>query len=225
MDPLAYKGQRIQMVASQIMRRGVCDPRLLDVLRLVPRHCFVSQDQADLAYEDYPLPIGEGQTISQPYIVALMTNLLALKESDIVLEIGTGSGYQAAVLSLMSKRVFSIERHAVLASRARDLFGQLGYNNIIIQEGDGTLGLAEQAPFQGILVTAAAPRPPEPLFAQLAEGGRLVIPVGGSYHQDLQLWQRKEHNNFTCSSILPVAFVPLLGEHGWNENTWRTSEV
>jgi protein-L-isoaspartate(D-aspartate) O-methyltransferase len=225
MDPFAYKGQRTQMVASQILRRGVCDPRLLDVLRLVPRHCFVSQDQADLAYEDYPLPIGEGQTISQPFIVALMTNLLALKESDIVLEIGTGSGYQAAVLSLMAKRVFSIERHAVLASRARDLFRQLGYNNIVVQEGDGTLGLAETAPFQGILVTAAAPRPPEPLFEQLAEGGRLVIPVGGSYHQDLQLWQRKEHSNFTCSSILPVTFVPLLGKHGWNESTWRTSEV
>jgi protein-L-isoaspartate(D-aspartate) O-methyltransferase len=222
MDPLAFKSQRAQMVAAQIVRRGICCQRLLDVLSIVPRHCFVTPNQAEIAYEDYPLPIGEGQTISQPYIVALMTNLLALKEDDKVLEIGTGSGYQAAILSLMAKKVYSIERHIPLAIQARKLFNELGYTNIEVYEGDGTLGLPDKAPFQAIIVTAAAPRPPSPLFEQLAEGGRLVIPVGDHYHQDLQLWQRQDSLNYTCSSILPVTFVPLLGKFGWNESSWRS---
>ena len=207
------------MVTQQIEHRGIRDQRLLEVLRKVPRHLFVSANQQDLAYEDYPLRIGHGQTISQPYIVALMTNLLELKGDEKVLEIGTGSGYQAAVLAGMAASVYTIERFDSLSKNARLILQQLKLNNVFLRIGDGSVGWKENAPYQGILVTAAAPLPPRPLLDQLAEGGRLVIPVGDRYIQELQIWQRGG-DQFTCRRNIAVAFVPLRGEHGWQENDW-----
>jgi protein-L-isoaspartate(D-aspartate) O-methyltransferase len=175
---------------------------------------FISQKQAPQAYQDGPLPIGNGQTISQPFIVAYMTDKLELKEDHKVLEIGTGSGYQAAILAELAGEVHSIERHETLANSARDLLRKLGYKNIIVHQGDGTKGLPELAPFQAIVVTAAGPDVPEPLLEQLDEGGRLIIPVGGRFGQVLELYQR-EGDKFLKDELTPVAFVPLIGEHGW----------
>jgi len=211
---------RKAMVADQIVARGIRDPLLLAALLEVPRHRFVPVEYATMAYSDGPLPIGEGQTISQPYIVALMTELLELTGEENVLEVGTGSGYQAAVLARLARIVHTIERHGDLAERAERILQAIGTTNVQVHVGDGSLGLPKYAPFQAIIVTAAAPGVPKPLFEQLAPGGRLVIPVGASGAQDLQCWKRTE-DEFICESVLPVAFVPLRGEHGWKEERWR----
>ena len=219
-----FDEKRLEMVSSQIERRGLNEPRLLQALRSVPRHRFVPLDVQEHAYDDGPLPIGSGQTISQPYIVALMTSLAALKGDENVLEIGSGSGYQAAVLSCLAKSVHTIERHAALAGWSGSILEELGYKNVSVHLGDGSSGWPEAAPYQAILVTAAAPRPPQPLLDQLAEGGRLVIPIGERRLQDLQVWQR-EGGQFTWETIIPVAFVPLRGELGWKEDQWPDTPV
>lgn len=204
------------MVEEQLVRRGISDARVLDALRKVERHKFVPVDIIDSAYEDYPLPIGEGQTISQPYMVALMTQCLGLKGGERVLEIGTGSGYQAAVLSVIATEVYSLERIASLADRAQTLLKNLGYDNVRVGVGDGTLGWKEYAPFDGIIVTAAAPKIPEAYIEQLDEGGRLVIPVGSSLGQILTVVEKKS-GGVTASEMCGCVFVPLLGKEGWRE--------
>jgi protein-L-isoaspartate(D-aspartate) O-methyltransferase len=188
-------------------------------MRAVPRHLFIPPDQRSWAYSDGALRIGMGQTISQPYIVALMTDLLKLRGNETVLEVGTGSGYQAAVLAHLVAEVHTIERHAPLAEDARHLLAELDISNIHIHIGDGTLGIKEHAPYQGILVTAAAPKVPQSLLNQLDEGGRLVLPVGGKYSQLLEVWHRKG-NKFQHETITAVAFVPLMGEEGWTNKEW-----
>jgi len=202
------------MVEGQIAARGITAPRVLEAFLEVPRHEFVPPNQRLYAYQDGPLPIGLGQTISQPYIVAYMTAQLKLDGEEILLEIGTGSGYQAAILSLLAREVHTIERHPRLAAAAGKTLADLGYDNITIHEGDGTHGLPEYAPYQGIMVTAAAPEVPRPLLEQLVEGGRLIMPVGGRGGQLLQLYKRKGEE-FVREDLTPVAFVPLIGEHGW----------
>jgi protein-L-isoaspartate(D-aspartate) O-methyltransferase len=208
------KKLRHRMVADQIERRGISDARLLAALREVPRHEFVPADQMRSAYIDAPLPIGDRQTISQPYIVALMTSLLELEGEETVLEVGTGSGYQAAILARLAKHVYSVERVERLASEARQSLRRLGLANVDVIVGDGTAGLPEFAPYDGIMVTAAAPRVPPPLENQLAEGGRLVLPVGGRLGQVLELW-RCEGDRMVSERVTPVAFVPLIGKHAW----------
>jgi protein-L-isoaspartate(D-aspartate) O-methyltransferase len=214
-----YERQRLEMVSRQIEERDISEPRLLQALRSVPRHAFVPPEYQEHAYEDRPLPIGEGQTISQPYIVALMTFLLHLKGTENVLEIGSGSGYQAAILSLLSRQVHSMERDHLLAERARKTLYNLGYLNVVIHAGDGSRGLPESGPYDGILVTAAAPAIPQPLLEQLAPDGRLVLPVGGPSGQQLQVWWPTE-TGFDYDEIAPVAFVPLRGIWGWSETDW-----
>ena len=204
------------MVMGQIARRGITSDRILNAFRDVPRHLFVPQRQIPQAYRDGPLPIGLGQTISQPYIVALMTSVLRLEGEEKVLEIGTGSGYQAAILAELADEVHSIERHPSLAKSAAALLQKLGYQNVQVHQGDGTLGLPEQAPFQAIMVTAAGPEVPSPLLEQLAEGGRLVIPEGARFGQVLRLYQRRG-DEIKQEELTPVAFVPLIGEHGWKK--------
>ena len=212
----SYDVARERMVAEQLLERNIRNPRVLEAMRTVPRHSFVPVDQRGLAYVDSPLPIGSGQTISQPYIVALMTQLLELRGDERVLEVGTGSGYQAAVLAYLAAEVFTIERHADLGRYAARILEDLGYKNVHVEIGDGSRGLAEYAPFDAILVTAAAPRVPRPLLQQLANGGRLVIPVGARGNQTLERWIRNE-NEYVNDMITAVAFVPLLGEFGWQE--------
>ncbi len=212
-DP-AFTEERHAMVREQIEARGIRSPRLLAALRAVPRHCFVPPDQQRWAYADGALRIGQGQTISQPYIVALMTDLLALKGDEKVLEVGTGSGYQAAVLAQLAAQVHTIERHAALSQRAAAVLADLGIRNVMFHVGDGTLGLPDIAPFQAIIVTAAAPRVPPALLEQLDEGGRLVIPVGDRFRQVLQLWRRRQ-DEWEHEDVAPVAFVPLVGAQGW----------
>jgi protein-L-isoaspartate(D-aspartate) O-methyltransferase len=178
-DEAYYDNLRKRMINEQIVSRGIHEERLLDALQRVPRHWFVPEEYADIAYSDGPLPIGQGQTISQPYIVALMTELLELHGDEVVLEVGTGSGYQAALLGALAHQVHTIERHFALAEKAEQVLRKLGITNVMVHVGDGTLGLPEYAPFQAIMVTAAAPRVPQPLFDQLDEGGWLVLPEGG----------------------------------------------
>ena len=209
-----YQLAREQMVERQIARRGIKDARLLEVFRSVPRHLFVPKKDRDYAYSDSPLSIGNGQTISQPYIVAYMTELLNLQGDETILEIGTGSGYQAAILGELSAEVHTIERHEKLARTAQKLLEQLGYHNIHVHLGDGTLGLPEFAPYSAVMVTAAAPIVPRPLLEQLQDGGQLIMPVGEHYGQVLELWQR-QGEEFTTKRLTSVAFVPLLGKHGW----------
>lgn len=220
MDDLSlWSDDRHTMVTQQIEARGIHDPRLLDVMRRVPRHIFVPGAVQSLAYSDSPLPIGAGQTISQPYIVALMTHLLELSGSETVLEIGTGSGYQAAILGGLAARVFTIERHHSLVENARRALESLQQTNVTVIEGDGSFGLPEHAPYQGILVSAAAPDAPRPLLEQLDDGGRLILPVGGEYGQYLQVYQRKG-DTIDHRPVTPVAFVPLRGRFGWSETEW-----
>lgn len=218
-DEAQYAIQRNRMVSEQIVLRGVHDERVLEALRRVPRHWFVPEEYANTAYSDGPLPIGNGQTISQPYIVALMTELLELEGEEIVLEVGTGSGYQAALLGYLSRQVHTIERHEALAEKAEKVLDRLGLTNVAVHTGDGSLGMPEYAPYQAIMVTAAAPRVPQPLFDQLAEGGRLVLPEGSSGGQMLYRW-RKQDGKYHQEQITPVAFVPLRGQHGWKEDNW-----
>jgi protein-L-isoaspartate(D-aspartate) O-methyltransferase len=206
--------RRVEMVERQIVSRGVRDPRVLEAMRDVPRHLFVPEDLRSRAYEDRALPIAESQTISQPYIVAIMTELMASEPQHRFLEIGTGSGYQTAILSRLSGRVFSIERHPGLADAARRLLTTLGITNVDVRVGDGTEGLPAEAPFDRILVTAGAPSIPHALREQLADGGRLVIPVGPSGFQHLTIVNRTgkgyaEQEHDAC------VFVPLIGRHGW----------
>src|SRR5262245_53904741 len=186
-----YTGARLVMVRSQLQRRGITDARVLQAMREVPRHLFVPLEWRHEAYSDRPLPIGDDQTISQPYMVAIMAQSLALQGHECVLEIGTGSGYQAAVLSCLAERVISVEYFAALADSARALLQRLGYSNVEVIVGDGGLGLPAQAPYEGIIVAAAAPRVPAPLLGQLAEGGRLVIPVGSTTGQELLIITRQ----------------------------------
>ncbi len=214
----AYAEKRENMVRTQIERRGVSDVRVLEAMRRVPRHLFVPEKLRDRAYEDYPLPIGEGQTISQPYMVAEMTQALALSPGDRVLEIGTGSGYQAAVLAEIAARVYTLERIPLLFDRTRLLFEQLGYKNIITRLSDGTLGWDEEAPFDAVIVTAGAPEIPNPLVAQIGPGGRMVIPVGDEYLQDLIRLYRDE-NGIHRIHMGGCRFVKLIGEYGWQKES------
>ena len=205
---------RKRMVEEQIIARGVQEARLLAAMESVPRHRFVPTDGLTWAYSDSPLPIGHGQTISQPYIVALMTDLLQLKGDERVLEIGTGSGYQAALLGSLAAEVHSMEVIPELGMNAKDILADLGYTNIHVHIGDGSGGWPEAAPYAGILVAAAAPYAPQPLLNQLAEGGRLVIPVGSLGFQQLEVWTHTGQE-FKLQVNLAVAFVPLRGEFGW----------
>ena len=218
-----YTRLRTEMVAAQIARRGLRVPRLLAAFQQVQRHLFLPQPLRSHAYEDRPLPIGQNQTISQPYIVALMTSLLELKGEENVLEIGTGSGYQAAILSIMARTVHSVERYQELADAARARLVRLGYYNVQVHCADGSSGWPQAAPYQAIIATAAAAAVPQPLLEQLVEGGRLVLPIGGSQGQVLQLWTR-ESGRLDYQDILPVSFVPMRGEFGWSEDDWRTMD-
>jgi len=210
-----FERLRREMVQSQLERRNLKDRRVLEAMRKVPRHRFVPEQSRGEAYEDHPLPIGEGQTISQPYMVAIMTELLELRGGEKVLEIGTGSGYQLAILAELAREVFSVERWGPLADRSRARLRELGYRNIEIRTGDGTLGWPERAPFDGIIVTAGAPKIPPPLLEQLSEGGRLVIPVGEERHQEL-CRVVKEGGGTRKEYFGGCVFVPLVGEHGWD---------
>jgi len=205
------------MVDSQLRSRGIKDARVLKAMESVPRHLFVDEGLKDQAYSDSPLPIGENQTISQPYIVALMTEALELTGRDKVLEIGTGSGYQTAILAELAERVLSIERIAFLASRARKLIESLNYFNVAIRVGDGTLGWKDEAPFDGILVAAGSPEIPKTLIEQLAVGGRLVIPVGDRSSQQLIRVTRKSGDvkDLKIEDLGGCRFVNLIGEYGW----------
>jgi protein-L-isoaspartate(D-aspartate) O-methyltransferase len=210
-----FQAARERMVEMQIARRGITSPQILDAFLEVPRHLFIPDNQQLYAYQDGPLPIGKGQTISQPYIVAYMTQHLNLKGDERVLEIGTGSGYQAAILGLLAEEVHTIERHQSLAKSAAHLLAVLGYENINVHLGDGTVGLPEYAPYDAIMVTAAAPDVPPPLLDQLGEGGRLIMPVGDRLGQVLHLYQKRKEQ-IKREDLAPVAFVPLIGDHGWD---------
>jgi protein-L-isoaspartate(D-aspartate) O-methyltransferase len=212
-----YVKQRMRMVDSQIRARGVRDPRLLKIMEKIPRHLFVDEALREQAYNDNPLPIEERQTISQPYIVALMTEALELTGKEKVLELGTGSGYQTAILAELAERVFSIERIAPLASGARKLLDSLNYFNVAIRVGDGTYGWKEESPFNAIIVTAGAPNIPNTLVEQLAVGGRLVMPVGGRHSQVLMKVTRlsEDINDTKREELGGCRFVDLIGDHGW----------
>ncbi len=207
----ATAGPRARMVETQIVARGVRDPRVLAAMRKVPRHLFIGSAERARAYEDEPVPIGDNQTISQPYIVALMTELLALAPGGRVLEIGTGSGYQSAVLAELAREVYSIEILPELARAAGEKLKEAGYGNVVVREGDGYRGWPEHAPFDGIIVTAAPERIPQPLLDQLAPGGRMVIPVGG-FFQELKVFTKDKDGRVTEKGIIPVRFVPMTGE-------------
>ena len=222
---VSYTSARYRMVDEQIAKRDIYDMRVLEAMRKIPRHRFVPVEQQAYAYSDAPLPIGLSQTISQPYIVALMTQLLNLSGKGKVLEIGTGSGYQAAILACLAIEVHTIERHSQLAERAASLLVELNLLNVTVHLGDGSNGWPDQAPYEAILVSAAAPRVPQPLLDQLQEGGRLILPVGGRGMQYLECWHRKgsgtgDATQFDHEQIAAVAFVPLLGQHGWDERDW-----
>lgn len=205
---------RERMVQEQLIPRGISDERVLEAMRTVPRHHFVDHALQSRAYGDFPLPISSGQTISQPYIVACMTEALALKGEEKVLEIGTGSGYQAAVLSRLCQQVYTVERINVLLASARKVFDQLRYFNIVAKLDDGTLGWPDQSPFDAIMVTAGGPDIPQPLLEQLADPGKLVIPVGDQYLQNLQLVEKKD-GTILVHQLEKVRFVDLIGEYGW----------
>jgi protein-L-isoaspartate(D-aspartate) O-methyltransferase len=210
--------QRREMVEQQIRNRGIRDPRVLEAMLAVPRHAFIPVNRINDAYKDQPVPIGEGQTISQPYMVASMSEALELTGPERVLEIGTGSGYQTAVLSLLAREVHTIENHAALAEAAQERLARLGYRNIFFHVGDGTLGCPEAAPFDAILVTAAAPQIPPPLLAQLAEGGRMLLPLGSTETQELAR-VRRHGEQITTERLYHCRFVPLIGRYGWSEGT------
>jgi len=207
----ADAGRRARMVETQIAARGVRDPRVLDAMRKVPRHRFLDASARGQAYEDHPVPIGNNQTISQPYIVALMTELLELPPRSRVLEIGTGSGYQSAVLAEIAAEVYSIEILPELAQFSAGKLRELGYTNVEVREGDGYRGWPEHAPFDGIMVTAAPERIPQPLVEQLATGGRMVVPVGG-FFQELKVFTKQPDGSVVEKDVLPVRFVPMTGE-------------
>jgi protein-L-isoaspartate(D-aspartate) O-methyltransferase len=212
-----FAAARRKMVQTQIEYRGVGDRRVLKAMRIIPRHTFVPKELQAEAYQDNPLPIGHGQTISQPYMVGLMSSLLELRGSEKILEIGTGSGYQAAILSTLAAEVHSVEHIPQLAEQARGRLAALHMDNVMIHVGDGSLGWPDAAPYDGILVTAGAPVLPEALPEQLKDGGRLVIPVGERWRQVLQVWT-KGAAGLEKEEVLPVAFVPLKGAQGWQDS-------
>jgi protein-L-isoaspartate(D-aspartate) O-methyltransferase len=212
----AFANQRAQMVADQLAGRGIRDERVLEAIGHVPRHRFVSPGEQIYAYEDRPLPILSGQTISQPYIVAYMLQALGLKDGEKVLEIGTGSGYQAALLAELAGEVYTLERHLPLVQAAQHVLADLGYRTVSVHHADGSLGWLAAAPYDAIIVAAGAPVVPQPLLQQLAPAGSLIIPVGEPGRQSLQLWHREE-DGFDFEELVPVAFVPLIGAHGWEE--------
>jgi len=211
-----YQSLRQQMVDT-LVDRGIRDPKVLAAFRKVPRHLFLDEALWPQAYSDYPLPIGEKQTISQPYIVALMTEALGLTGTEKVLEIGTGSGYQTAILAEIADSVYTIERLPDLAKRARKTLDQLKYTNVIIRIGDGTGGWRDESPFGGIIVTAAAPEAPDPLLQQLEIGGRLVIPIGNEQFQDLLVYFKEGEDRYREENLGGCRFVKLIGEHAWKE--------
>lgn len=213
---LNFQKARDRMVETQVISRGISDSRVLEAMRRVPRHLFVEEALQEQAYSDYPLPIGEKQTISQPYIVALMTESLELKGDEKILEIGTGSGYQAAILAELAGRVFSIERFPSLAFRANQILQKLGYRNVIIRVADGSLGWPDEAPFDGIMATAGTPKIPQPLTDQLVMGGRLIAPVGDRQSQELVLVERLPEG-IRKTNLGSVRFVDLIGKGGWVE--------
>lgn len=213
-DPETSAQQRARMVEEQLRARGIRNERVLAAMAKVPREQFLFSEDVANAYGDYPLPIGAGQTISQPYIVAAMLEALEPQPGDRVLEVGTGTGYEAAILGELAAEVWTVERHAELAQRAKEILQNLGYANVHAVFGDGSLGLPDQAPFNGILVAAAAPRVPDTLIAQLADGGRLVLPVGSRTEQQVQV-VRKAGDEVTISAHDLCRFVPLVGEQGW----------
>jgi len=213
----SFDASRNDMVDTQLVGRGIKNERVLFAFRKVPRHEFVPGNLRDIAYDDHPLPIGFGQTISQPYMVALMTELLGLKGFEKVLEIGSGSGYQAAILAELASEVYSVEKVAELAISSQDLLRKLGYANINIKQGDGTLGWQEHAPYDGIIVTAGAPLVPAPLVEQLKENGKLVIPVGSNFSQVLRVITKQEGGRTKETDECPCVFVPLVGKYGWSQ--------
>jgi len=215
-----FEDARREMVARQIRDRGIRSERVLAAMQNVLRHLFVPPEYKNSSYADEPLPIGEAQTISQPFMVAAMAEALSLEGSERVLEIGAGSGYQAAVLSLLAREVIAIEAQPALASAARERLAKLAYLNVRVEQGDGSLGWPPCAPYDAILVTAAAPAVPPPLKEQLADNGRLVIPVGGSEHQEL-LRITKRGSQFSQESLYACRFVPLVGRYGWKEARTR----
>lgn len=212
-DP--YQPLRLKMVKDQIERRGIRTPTVLASFKEIPRHLFVPEDLAPYAYQDGPLPIGEGQTISQPYIVALMTEAAEIKPQDKILEIGTGSGYQAAILSKIGKEVYTIERIDALAKEAQKRLAALEIQNVTLRVGDGSLGWQEKGPFDVILVTAGAPIVPDSLIEQLADEGRLIIPVGDAMYQQLLRVRKHQGGSLTQEILESVRFVPLIGKEGW----------
>ena len=209
-----FQDLRDLMVETQLIPRGIKDKRVLDAMRKVPRHLFVNEPMQYRAYDDMALSIGEGQTISQPYMVAAMTELLELKGDERVLEIGTGSGYQAAILAELSKEVYTVERVSVLSAQAEARFHTLGYKNIHVKVGDGTSGWPEEAPFNRIIITAGTPRIPDPLMDQLSDEGIIIAPVGDRFSQQI-IKIIKSGNKLSESFHTPCVFVPLIGEHGW----------
>ena len=213
---MEYATARNRMVESQLISRGIKDARVLDTMRKLPRHRFVEEALVSQAYNDHPLPIGEKQTISQPYMVALMTEALDLQGPERVLEIGTGSGYQTAILAELAEKIYSIERIRTLSNKAQRILDDLGYFNVVLKVGDGSLGLKEEAPFDAIMVTAGSPDVPQPLVDQLAMGGRLVVPVGDRYTQALMKIVRVKEG-ITKTDLGGCRFVNLLGTHGWKE--------
>ena len=215
-EPIPFESERREMIQDQLRRRGIHDARVLDALFKVPRHEFVPPAFLEAAYEDRPLPIGESETISQPYIVAAMTQAVRVREGDKALEIGTGSGYQAAILAHLGAKVYTVERNVELAETACKRLARLGYLGIEVISGDGTEGYSPAAPYEIILVTAAAPEVPRVLLEQLADSGRMVIPVGDLYHQDLQLIT-KRGEEITTRLLDPCQFIPLIGKYGWPE--------
>jgi protein-L-isoaspartate(D-aspartate) O-methyltransferase len=210
----SFLAQRRSMVESQLRARGIRDERVLKAMSHVPRHEFVSEEYRDQVYEDHPIPIGESQTVSQPYIVAIMLQALALDSTNTVLEIGTGSGYQTALLSQLTRQVYSVERLASLARAAESTLTHLGFTNVKVLVGDGSRGLPALAPFDAIVVSAAAPQIPPSLFEQLREGGRMVIPVGPAHAQELQL-VRKQADQPVVINLEGCRFVPLIGGEGY----------
>jgi protein-L-isoaspartate(D-aspartate) O-methyltransferase len=211
-----YRLARERMVKNQLIPRGIADENVLRAMGKVQRHLFVEEALVGEAYNDHPLPIGHKQTISQPYIVALMTEALALTGKEKVLEIGTGSGYQTAVLAELSDMVYTVERIEPLLETSKGLLQSLGYKNIFFKAYDGTLGWADFAPFDAIMVTAGAPKVPDPLLKQLADGGRMIIPIGNKYSQDLIMVTRVE-DRFLEKNLGGCRFVDLIGEHGWKD--------
>jgi protein-L-isoaspartate(D-aspartate) O-methyltransferase len=210
-----FSAERSAMIEDQLRRRGIHDERLLAAMRRVPRHEFISQEKWEQAYADHPVTIPEQQTTSQPYIIAAMIEAAEIKSGEKVLEVGAGSGYQTALLAELAKQVIAVERYGTLAASAQEALRRLGYRNVVVVEGDGTLGWEPAAPYDAIIVSAAAPRIPPALLEQLASGGRLVIPIGDAHQQTLQLFHKQPDGAISRTMLEGCRFVPLIGRHGF----------